>query len=385
MDDSELEEVIARLRRQRSDDEYVEVKASGGGLGKSVWESVSAFANTSGGTIILGLDELTGFAPAPGFDLQKIRDQFVDGMGDGGSPGKLLHPPHYSVHRAEVDGAPILIIEIVENSVSLKPCSVAALGVQGGSYKRVDDKDILLSPIELHELETALLPAESDRLAIADSSFADLDPDRVADLISHLAGSRALYRTATPEEQLRRLGVIAPTGVLTLAGLLTLGLYPQQFFPWLLVAVTTYPSRERALCEGTITEMIDGATASIKAPDIPDEVLREIITNAVLHREYHPLFQNRPITVEVFHDRVTVTSPGGLWGGKTLATLADGTSKSRNAALVRLLQGSGAIRSIDEGEGVKRILKGMRRAGLEPPRIQPSADQVRISLRTRPS
>lgn len=54
---------LARLRTRGADDASVEVKTSAEKLSGSVWESVSAFANTQGGTIVLGLTEATGSLP----------------------------------------------------------------------------------------------------------------------------------------------------------------------------------------------------------------------------------------------------------------------------------------------------------------------------------
>lgn len=59
-------------------------------LSTDVWESVSAFANTSGGVLLLGLDERNGFSPAEHFDIDKVRDQFIEGIGDGGVSGPRI-------------------------------------------------------------------------------------------------------------------------------------------------------------------------------------------------------------------------------------------------------------------------------------------------------
>ncbi|MGZ7142630.1 hypothetical protein ACXWOE_09435, partial [Streptococcus pyogenes] len=66
------------MRSAATDLTHVEVKAAAGGLPKDLWPTVSAFSNGGGGVIILGLDEASGFAPAPGFDARAIRDAVAD-------------------------------------------------------------------------------------------------------------------------------------------------------------------------------------------------------------------------------------------------------------------------------------------------------------------
>ena len=106
---------------------------------------------------------------------------------------------------------------------------------------------------------------------------------------------------------------------------------------------------DRTICEGTLGEMISDAVAAVAknlrrtstvqgvsrvdSLEIPEEVLREAIANAVIHREYGDRFCGQSIAVDVFDDRVEVTNPGGLYGGKTRENLFDGSSRCRNATL----------------------------------------------------
>jgi ATP-dependent DNA helicase RecG len=74
MDGLVLAAQIAKLRAIGSDTTTVEVKAAARGLPHSIGETISAFANGSGGSLILGLAESDGFRPAPGFSATRIRD-----------------------------------------------------------------------------------------------------------------------------------------------------------------------------------------------------------------------------------------------------------------------------------------------------------------------
>lgn len=62
--------------------------------------------------------------------------------------------------------------------------------------------------------------------------------------------------------------------------------------------------------------------------------LREAIANALIHRDYDSRFEGEAISIDIYEDRVEVVNPGGLWGGKSRANLADGRSCCRNATLM---------------------------------------------------
>ena len=73
VDSGDLAGLVADLRSAGADSHSVEVKAAVGKLPKTVPETLSAFSNGAGGTLILGLDERSGFRPAAGFAAVSIR------------------------------------------------------------------------------------------------------------------------------------------------------------------------------------------------------------------------------------------------------------------------------------------------------------------------
>ncbi|ALJ18637.1 ATP-binding protein [Microbacterium sp. No. 7] len=414
LENEPLVETLARLRQQGTDDALVEVKASTRKLSADVWDSVSAFANSAGGRILLGLSEEDGFTPAQGFDIDVVRDQFVEGIGDGGAQGaKLTNPPAYGMVRATVDGHPVLIITIAPNQPGNKPCFVTAKGLPGGAYKRVDDKDIKLSAPEVFELQHELVPSDADRQIVDDADETDLDPQVLDDLIARRTGTKALHGAHTRKEQLVRLNVLDKRGHVRLAGLLATGTFPQQFYPRLLVDVTVHPGNEKSLpttdlrfldrveCVGRLADVVDDAVSAVvrnlrtysvvdgatrrELPEIPVRVLREAISNAVLHREYSAMFVGQPVTIDVFADRVEITNPGGFWGGVTQDNLGDGTSRCRNQVLLPLMQhvaprGQAGFTVEGQGGGVRLMIAEMEAHALERPRFTVGPDQVKVTL-----
>ena len=110
------------------------------------------------------------------FETEKVLNQFVAGMGDAGGRGKLANPPKYTIERVELQGAVVLVITIEELDPSSKPCYVIERGAQGGSYKRIDDKDVPLSSTEVLVIGVIRSRrAPSDRDAVAGAGADNLD------------------------------------------------------------------------------------------------------------------------------------------------------------------------------------------------------------------
>lgn len=107
-------------------------------------------------------------------------------------------------------------------------------------------------------------------------------------------------------------------------------------------------------------------------PELPEEALREVVVNALVHRDYR---STANVQVYIFKDRIEIVSPGGLPAGMTEADLGI-KSIPRNPLLFSMLHRMEAVEHI--GSGIKRIRGLCREYGVAEPRIEVSEHWVTV-------
>jgi ATP-dependent DNA helicase RecG len=415
VEQEELAALVAVLRTSRTDLADVEAKSASGGLPKSVRETLSAFSNGHGGTVVLGIDERTGFTLSPGFDAARIRDNLAAACAD-----ELEPPIRADVSLVGFDGGTVVVAEISELDPRFKPCYVKARGEYNGSFIRGGDGDRRLTDFEIHLLHTNRGQPEDDRQVVVGATLDDLDPDSLSYLLRRVRQrQRRAFQGLDDTTALRRLNVLAPSGQGTLAptvgGLLALGSYPQHFFPQLDATLVVYPGVTAAdvspggprfldsrTFEGPIPVIVEEAVAAIVRNtsvrsyvqdigredvfDYPIEALREVIVNALIHRDYSPYSRGTPVQIALYSDRLTVTSPGGLFGVVTEDDLGEeGISSTRNPVLVKLLQDvplPDQDRTVCENRasGIPAMIRELRGIGSALPEFQNRITRFRVVL-----
>jgi ATP-dependent DNA helicase RecG len=113
----------------------------------------------------------------------------------------------------------------------------------------------------------------------------------------------------------------------------------------------------------------------------PRETLHEIITNAVLHRDYSVADD---VHVRIFENRVEVESPGRLPGHVTTDNILD-ERFARNGQLVRLINKFPDAPNKDVGEGLNTAFEAMRKLKLKDPVIEEKPHSVVVRIRHEPA
>ena len=404
---------MRRVREAGTDLRDIEIKAAGGGLPRSVKNSVSAFANTHGGVVLLGLSD-GDFRPVP-IDAAKLAHDLASTCADDLDPS--IRP---DIDIAHVDGHPVVVALINELSPGRKPCYVKDRGLEGGSFTRTHDGDHRLSSYEIHVLMSGRGQPLDDVAVIEAARRSDLDDGLVAVLLARIRQRRGPALTnADDDDILRMLRVLVGEGSgpsVTLAGLLSLGRYPQQFLPQLNVTYVAFPTTtgdplddgtrflDNESIDGPIPAMVAAAQAAVRRNstrravvsgdgrqdvwEYPDEAVREIVVNALLHRDYHPLAHGAQVRIEAYPDRLRVTNPGGLHGEISRTRLfSEPLTSSRNSHLARLLEDVEIPRTNrtvceNRGSGLLAVARELRKAGLEPPDLADSISATTMTIRT---
>lgn len=410
MDTERLESIVRTLRLVGTDSQPIEVKSN---VGKSIRETLSAFANANGGTIIVGLDESNGFLPVDGFDAAKTRDTLETRC------GQTTPPVRPQIDTVPFEDSLVVVAEVNEMTSEDKPCYVADQGKYGGSYIRVGDGDIRLTQYEVDRLIEERTQPKWDEQPVAEAQLDDLQPDIVDAYMAVQRKRRPKTFNDGAETAMKRLRILKD-GHPTLASLLVMGEYPQEFFPRLTVTFANFPGTTKGsvtegirlldskTLTGTIPELVDEGIEVVKnnmrtaaligekyrsdLPDYPPVAVREALVNALMHRDYSPHAQGSQVQINMFVDRLEITSPGGLYGGVTVRNLGmPGVSSTRNQRLSSFLEdvkfhadgGGEGVVAENRGTGIAVIQRSLADALMPPPEYINRLDSFTIIFHRR--
>lgn len=93
----------------------------------------------------------------------------------------------------------------------------------------------------------------------------------------------------------------------------------------------------------------------------PEEAIREGVVNAFVHRDYT---LSSDVKIEIYDDRLTITSPGSLPDGLTMEDIRKGANAKRNPILIKALDKMNYIENY--GTGIRRILSKYKDFSMQP-------------------
>lgn len=402
----ELVDLIRETQRLKAEQQTVETKAANKGCPKRLYDTLSSFSNQDeGGVILFGVDESKDFDIVGVYDAQDLQKHVSEQCSQ-------MKPEVQALFTiAEVDGYVVVSAEIPGMDVSERPCFYEGKGRLKGSYKRVGDMDKPMTEYEIYSFEAFRKKYQDDIRTIDGCGFDTLDPSDLANYLLRLKASKP-HLAALRDEQIYSLMSILKDGKVTLAAEWLFGYYPQAFAPQLCItAVKVFGKEKGALdfegnrfednkrIEGTIPEMLDESLAFLRRNlslstkidkqtgkrfdkfDLPIDAVREVVLNALVHRDYSIHTEGMPIQVELYSDRLEVSNPGGLYGRLTVDKLGKVQPDTRNPVLATAMEVLGLTEN--RYSGIPTVCRAMKQEGKPEPEFIDTGSEFRVVLRMR--
>ena len=369
MDAVTLEGIIKQKEGER-----VEFKSSGSDP-RRLAEIVASFANSDGGIILIGVNDDSG---VQGTKIGRgTIETITNTITDNTDP--VIYP---KITTPKIDGKKIISIEVA-------PSDEKPHLAYGRPFKRAGSVTKLMSRSEYKRLLFSQAKYAFGLQICPEARWADIDEGAILDFKKKYESVNDAHLYGSNEEILKSRGCLTDDGELTNVGILGFGKEPQKFIPKAYVTVVRYP--EHTITDtildskdffGNLFDQIDGADRYLrehiqvisKIPEVglarqdtpvyPYFVLRELLVNAVAHRDYN-IYGSR-VLIQMFADRIEFYSPGSFLEGITPENLRE-SQCSRNPTIARVLHD---VKYLEEfGNGIDRIYETIEKypLKLQPP------------------
>ena len=374
---------FSKLEKYRENNR-IEAKRAMGGLPYSIWETYSAFANTMGGVILLGVEERKDktFHALDLPDPKKLIEKFWR---------QLNNPRRVSVNILtknnvkieHVSGKHIVAITVPRANRRDRPVYIEN-DPQHGTYRRGGEGDYRCTPEEIAAMQRDAALRTRDMTPVLGSSVADVLPQTLAAYRKRMKELRPLHilEGLSDEDFLLRVGAAVTVEgklLLTEAGLLLFGKpevirrYFPSFAPRLCLDTQCEILTDKNLFDFYLEASARLATFFIKSPTAV-WVTVEALTNALVNADYHG---DCSIEIKKTEDGVIFSNPGGFRISPDQAK-STGASDTRNKVISHLFLLVGAGEGV--GGGIPRMLTDWRRGGRPTPYFCEEFDPERTVL-----
>jgi len=352
-----------------------------------VLKTLVAFANTAGGTLLVGVEDRTRNVRGVA-EVLDLEERIANIVSDSIAPRLLPEIEILAWRRTQV-------IAIQVHPSAARPHYLKREGAELGTYVRVGSTNRRADAAMLQELRRSARGETYDEQPMVDLDSEALDFRAASECFKP---ARALRKRDL--ETLRLTTTHQGRTVPTIGGVLLFGRDRACHFPDAWIQAGRFDGRDksqildRAEFRGLPVGAIEAAIAFIEKHalygaeigrirrtdrwNLPPVAVREAVINAVTHADYAQ--SGAPIRISIFDDRLEIENPGLLPFGLTVADLEHGISKLRNRVIGRVFHALGLIEQW--GSGIQRMTAACREAGLPAPRLEEIATRFRVTIFT---
>lgn len=358
-----------------------------------------SFSNTKGGRIIMGVKDESG--EICGIETKIDVEEYI--MNIASENCDPIISPIVELHSQKDK----LLVVIDVPAGALKPYHLKGKSAHQSTFIRIGSTNRLADRDHLQRLMREATNETFDRLPVANTSIDDIDPNKIEKYQELKRRRLGAPKEKTTDAFLKKIGVKTAASArspVTYGGLLVFGKEVQSS-PSLSrahIKVGRFKGKEMGtildhdILEGTLDKQIEdashfirkhmfvsGVIAGLKREDkttYPSPALREIITNAVIHRDYSRA-SSESIMCRIFDDRLEVESPGLLPLGVRVENLGS-VQNTRNPLIARLLFD---MNYFDEwGQGINRIRSACKENGNPPPQFHEGDCTFKVTIYAPP-
>jgi len=368
------------------------------GLGdlSAIGKAISAFANSEGGVVVLGVTD-SGEILGVKEDTERVQERLTSFLQSGCSA-----PVTAYLGRHEDSGRWVHWVEVPRQR-GFEP-----MKYEGRVWIRRARSTVEPSPTELQELYNAFGYILTEERVIQDSTPSHVDNDAFLSYLQSLGFDTESRPQPDSDDDLRNRHVLAELDgklCVTLYGVLAFGKSPQRYPQTrnFRIECASYAGEDRASdvlqvaeATGRLDEQVDRAVGWFKSLGrfesyrnlirqdrylLPLAAIREALVNAVTHRDY--AITGSKVMLEVFDKRVDVTSPGALPNSMTVEHVRAGAiPRSRNESMAHFMAARGFMEQRGRGWLVMRR-EMLAFNGTEPELLQDRQNKfVRATFRT---
>lgn len=394
---------IKKALQANSETDLVEFKDARGGFPKkTVRKTLSAFGNTVGGIIVFGVQEKKEdrtLEIVGDIELSKIQEDMTSL-----SSNEMSEVLRLEYHILDFEDKKILAVYVPECANHSKPYYFQEIGMPKGAYLRDGNTDRQITDEEMKSYVRNARVDNFDGSCANDLVKDDLSLEKVEKFLQKSAEKTGRKFNVVDDAVLQNIGVIKKCkGILrpTIAGYLMFAEgRPQdrlQFERYKIRCVRYKGSSvasdiiDKADVGGTLDEQIDMmeafvlrniknsakivGTKRVERYEYPQEAIREIVANAVIHRDYR--ITETYTQVNVFEDRIEVFNPGNLPPGVTVENIKD-AQESRNRIIAARLNEMDYLE--EYGRGIDIVFIKMSKWNLLPPIFKNSSNSFKVIL-----
>lgn len=349
---------------------------------EQIARTILAFANTSGGKLVIGVDDQRQIIGIVTDDIFALQDKITSMIFDSCYPNIL--PEIYTINH---EGKLLLVIEVFRGN--LLPYYLKKDGKNNGTYIRIGATNRKASLENIIDLERQRRNLAYDEEINYDVEFSSLDLAPLMKVFKEQGKSLDEQKLFSLKLAKEENNILYPTNAL----LILLGKLEHCQVKCARFKGTTmdvfidkkeYSGDIFFILENTQNFILNhinlrGEISSLYRKDtyeIPVVALREALINALIHRDYTN--GGRDIKVGVYDDIVNIVSPGGFPNTITASDIEAGRSEVRNKVVANVFKTLGLIEQW--GSGIKRIKSSCLEHGLSVPHIAESGDFVDVEI-----